>query len=59
MATNRSPVLMHLDPEKLDALNRLAQSKGIHRSVFLREAIDDLLVKHRVRVPSKPRRRKS
>jgi len=49
---------MHLDPEKLEALNRLARTKDTPRSVLLREAVDDLLAKHNVRARSKPRRSK-
>ncbi len=38
---------MHLEPEKAKELDALAKRLGIKRSVLLREAIDDLLAKHK------------
>ncbi len=43
-----------MDAEKLDNLNELAARTRIPRSVLMREAVDDLLVKHE---PKKPKKR--
>jgi predicted transcriptional regulator len=37
---------MHLDPDKAKLLDQLAAETRILRSVFIREAIDDLLMKY-------------
>lgn len=49
-------ILMHLQPEKAERLNRLAADTGIKRSVLLREAIDDLFIKYKVLKPRKRRK---
>jgi predicted transcriptional regulator len=46
MVTKRTPRLMHLDPDKAKLLDQLAAETRILRSVLIREAIDDLLIKH-------------
>ena len=46
-ATLLTGILMHLEPEKAKELDALAKRLGIKRSVLLREAIDDLLAKHK------------
>jgi hypothetical protein len=38
---------IYLDPAKLDLLKDLAAETRIPRAELLREAVDDLLVKHR------------
>ena len=43
--------LMHLDPEKAEALERLAAQSGRKQSELMRDAIDLLLAKHKVKVP--------
>ena len=42
-----------LDPGKLELLKKLASQTRIARSVLIREAIDDLLVKHGLLKPPK------
>jgi predicted transcriptional regulator len=44
--TTRAIETLYLDPEKLELLKQLAADTRIPRSVLLREAVDDLLVKH-------------
>ena len=52
--TTRAIESLYLDPEKLELLKRLAAETRIPRSVLLREAVDDLLVKHKMlRAPRK------
>jgi hypothetical protein len=46
MVTKRTARLMHLDPDKAKLLDQLAAETRILRSVFIREAIDDLLMKY-------------
>ena len=46
--TKRAIESLYLDEEKLDLLKRLATATRIPRSVLLREAVDDLLVKYKV-----------
>lgn len=45
--TKRSQPL-YLEPEKADLLDVLAAESRIPKAVLLREAVDDLLVKHKV-----------
>lgn len=45
--TTRTVETLYLDPEKLELLKELATETRIPRSVLLREAVDDLLVKYR------------
>jgi predicted transcriptional regulator len=47
MVTKRTAQLMHLDPDKVELLKELAAETRIPKSALMREAIDDLLVKHR------------
>jgi predicted transcriptional regulator len=44
--TTRSVEVAYLDPEKLALLKQLAEKTRILRSVLMREAVDDLLVKY-------------
>jgi predicted transcriptional regulator len=53
--TKRSVEVAYLDPEKLELLKQLAGETRIARTVLVREAIDDLLVKYRLLKPSKRR----
>lgn len=53
--TKRSVEVAYLDQEKLDLLKKLATQTRIPRAVLVREAIDDLLVKHGLLKP--PRRK--
>jgi predicted transcriptional regulator len=46
--TKRSVEVAYLDPEKLKLLKELATETRIARTVLVREAIDDLLVKYRL-----------
>jgi Ribbon-helix-helix domain len=41
------PVLAHLESDKLALLDELSVLTGVPRAVLIREAIDDLLKKHR------------
>lgn len=50
---NLSIEVAYLDPEKLDLLKKLASQTRIARAVLVREAIDDLLVKHGLLKPPK------
>jgi predicted transcriptional regulator len=52
--TTRPGILTNLDADKLDNLNELATRTRIPRSVLMREAVDDLLVKHQ---PPKAKKR--
>jgi hypothetical protein len=55
--TKRSVEVAYLDPDKLDLLKRLAAQTRIARSVLVREAIDDLLIKYKLlRAPRRPAR---
>ena len=46
---------LYLEPEKFDLLKQLAEQTRIPRAVLMREAIDDLLVKHKLlRKPKRP-----
>jgi hypothetical protein len=51
--TKRAVESLYLDHEKLDLLKQLATDTGIPRSVLLRTAVDDLLIKHKVLKPRK------
>ena len=53
--TKRSVEVAYLDPEKLRLLKVLAGETRIARTVLVREAIDDLLVKYRLLKPAKRR----
>lgn len=46
--TLRKQDSIYLDPEKFDLLEKLAKTTGKLRSELLREAVDDLLIKHGV-----------
>jgi hypothetical protein len=39
---------LYLEPERAAALDRLATESRIPKAVLLREAVDDLLTKHRI-----------
>jgi predicted transcriptional regulator len=46
---------IYLEPEKADLLDELAEKSRIPKAVLLREAVDDLLVKHRkLKAPRRP-----
>lgn len=51
--TKQARETMYLAPDKLDALKALAARTRIPRAELIREAIDDLLVKHRARLPKR------
>ena len=51
--TKRSVEVAYLDPEKLELLKQLAADTRIPRTVLMREAVDDLLVKHGMLKPAK------
>jgi metal-responsive CopG/Arc/MetJ family transcriptional regulator len=53
--TTRPGILTNLDAEKLEELNELSAQSRVARSVLMREAVDDLLVKHR---PKKSKKRR-
>jgi len=44
--TIRPGILANLDADKLEALNTLATETRVPRAEYLREAVDDLLVKY-------------
>jgi len=46
MVTKRTTVLLYLDADKAKLLKELAADTRIARTVLMREAIDDLLIKH-------------
>jgi len=52
--TTRPGILTNLDADKLDTLNDLSARTRIPRSVLMREAVDDLLIKH---TPKKSKKR--
>jgi hypothetical protein len=45
--TKRAVESLYLDHDKLALLKQLAADTGIPRSVLLRVAVDDLLIKHK------------
>jgi predicted transcriptional regulator len=45
--TNRNQQSLYLDHEKAKLLDELATETRVAKAVLLREAVDDLLVKHR------------
>ena len=51
--TTRAVETLYLDPGKLDLLKRLAKQTRIPRAVLLREAVDDLLSKHKLLKPGR------
>jgi hypothetical protein len=51
--TTQAKDTVYLEQEKLDLLKQLALSTRIPRAELLREAVDDLLVKHKVLKPTK------
>jgi hypothetical protein len=51
MATKQATVLLYLAPETRDELRSLAKRLRILQSVLLREAVDDLLLKHAAKPP--------
>lgn len=51
--TKQARETMYLAPEKLDALKALAARTRIARAELIREAIDDLLVKHKAKAPKR------
>jgi hypothetical protein len=48
---------LYLDPPKKEALKRLSEATRVPMSVYLREAVDDLLVKYAKPVRPAPMRR--
>jgi predicted transcriptional regulator len=46
MVTKRTSHLMHLDPDRAKLLRELAAELRLPKSVLMREAVDDLLVKY-------------
>jgi len=47
---------IYLEPEKAEALDALAKATRIPKAALLREAVDDLLVKHGVPKGTKKKR---
>jgi predicted DNA-binding protein len=56
MATQLKQVALYVTPEVHDALRVLSERTRVPQSIYLREAVDDLLAKYKVRPTS---RRKS
>jgi Ribbon-helix-helix domain len=55
--TKRKVEVAYLDAEKLELLKQLAAQTRIARTVLVREAIDDLLIKYRlIKAPKPPPR---
>ena len=51
---------LYLEPDRAELLDSLAATSRIPKAVLLREAVDDLLVKHKVlRAPRKPKSREA
>jgi predicted transcriptional regulator len=48
--TTRHQQPLYLDHEKADALAQLAATTRVAKQVLLREAVDDLLAKYKVKV---------
>jgi len=46
--TTRHQQALYLDHDKADLLSRLSGQTRIPKAVLLREAVDDLLVKHKM-----------
>ena len=47
---------LYLEPDRAELLDSLAATSRIPKAVLLREAVDDLLIKHKVlRAPRKPK----
>jgi predicted DNA-binding protein len=54
--TTRTAQPIYLDPDKAQLLNELAADTRVAKAVYLREAVDDLLVKYRkLKPPRKPK----
>ncbi|MHB1871862.1 MAG: ribbon-helix-helix domain-containing protein [Steroidobacteraceae bacterium] len=51
--TKRSVEVAYLDPDKHTLLKQLARQTRIPKTVLVREAIDDLLMKHGLLRPTK------
>ena len=51
--TKRAIETLYLDSQKLDLLRQLAKQTRIPRAVLLREAVDDLLLKHKLLKPGR------
>jgi len=47
---------LYIDPDVYAAVKRLSNESRVPAAVYLREAVDDLLTKYKVKVP-KPRTR--
>jgi hypothetical protein len=54
--TTRKVEVAYLDAAKLELLKQLAAHTRIPRSVLMREAVDDLLVKYRLLKPARRKR---
>jgi hypothetical protein len=54
--TVRKVEVAYLDAPKLQLLKQLAAQTRIARSVLMREAVDDLLVKYRLLKPARRKR---
>ncbi len=50
---------LYLDPPKADLLNALAAATRIPKAALLREAVDDLLVKHKAMKPARAKAAKA
>jgi predicted DNA-binding protein len=50
MKGSRVSASIYLDPPTYEGLKKLSESTRIPVAAYLREAVDDLLVKHKVRV---------
>lgn len=60
MATRKMTMQsLYLEPKKAEELDALAARTRIPKAVLLREAVDDLLEKHKPELPPRAQRRKS
>lgn len=57
--TIQTQYTLYLPPETAARFEKLVAESRIAKSVLFREAVEDLLAKHKVRGGSKPRRRKA
>lgn len=51
MKGNRILTSIYLDPPVYQALRELSDTTRVPQSVYLREALDDLLAKYKVKIP--------
>lgn len=53
--TKRKQVPLYLDPDRVELLNQMAKKTGLTKQDLLRQALDALLVRHKLLKVSKRR----